>query len=132
MIGFALGGLLRRMLIWPSSMIWPATLVTTALFNTLHSVESTGSGRSGISRERFFTYSTIGMFAWSFFPNYIFQALAYFDWITWIAPNNQTANVVGGYQSGMGMSLLTFDWGMCAWTWTSDTTKQPADIHPCS
>jgi OPT family small oligopeptide transporter len=110
MIGFCLGGLLRKMLVWPSSMIWPATLVSTALFNTLHSRESGGSA-GGISRERFFAYGTIGMFVWSFFPNYIFSALSYFDWVTWIAPDNQKVNLLFGYQSGAGMSVLTFDWG---------------------
>jgi OPT family small oligopeptide transporter len=35
----------------------------------------------------------------------------YFDWVTWIAPNNQKVNLLFGYQSGAGMSLLTFDWG---------------------
>lgn len=110
-IGLCLGGLYRKFLVWPSSMVWPSTLVNTSLFNTLHSIESGAAQGDGMSRERFFTYSTIGMFVWSWFPNYIFTALLYFDWVTWIAPNNQKVNVLFGYQSGAGMSLLTFDWG---------------------
>jgi hypothetical protein len=95
------GGLYRKMLVWPSAMIWPSTLVNTALFNTLHAVEDEGlrenEGRS-MSRERFFTYATAGCFVWSWFPNYLAGFLAYFDWVTWIAPNNQKVNMLFGYQ----------------------------------
>ncbi|KAJ9101471.1 hypothetical protein QFC19_005122 [Naganishia cerealis] len=105
MIGFC--GLYRKMLVWPSAMIWPSTLVNTALFNTLHSVEDEGA-REGknrsMSREKFFAVSTSAAFVWSWFPNYLASFLQYFDWVTWIAPNNQKVNMLFG--------LLTFDWGI--------------------
>ncbi|OBZ67243.1 Sexual differentiation process protein isp4 [Grifola frondosa] len=65
LIGFSIGGIARRFLVQPPSMIWPANLVTCALFNTLHSQ----------------TYA-----AWLF-----------------------------GYTSGLGMSLITFDWAQIAY-----------------
>ncbi|KAF8555197.1 hypothetical protein OG21DRAFT_1484092 [Imleria badia] len=37
MFGFSVGGILRRFLIQPPSTIWPTSLVTCALFNTVHS-----------------------------------------------------------------------------------------------
>ncbi|KAH7922259.1 OPT oligopeptide transporter [Leucogyrophana mollusca] len=111
MVGFSLGGVMRRFLVQPPSMIWPANLVTCALFNTLHAQVYTGVGtRGGVSRERFFTYVFFGSCAWYFIPGYLFQALSVFSWVCWIAPNNVLVNQLFGYESGLGMSLLTFDW----------------------
>lgn len=65
LIGFSVGGVARRFLVSPPSMIWPANLVYCALFNTLHSQEYAGMGtRGGISRERFFLCVFIGSFSW--------------------------------------------------------------------
>ena len=81
------------------------------LFNTLHSQTYAGIGnRGGISRERFFSYAFLGSTLWYFFPGYIFQALSYFSWVCWIAPDNVPVNQMFGYVHGMGMSLITFDW----------------------
>lgn len=98
-------------------MIWPTNLVTCALFNTLHSQQYAGIGnRGGLSREWFFLYAFLGSFVWYFFPGYIFQALSYFNWVCWIAPNNVVVNQLFGYYSGLGMSLVTFDWSQIAFT----------------
>ncbi|KAI0331596.1 OPT oligopeptide transporter [Cubamyces sp. BRFM 1775] len=111
LIGFSIGGIARRFLVAPPSMIWPTNLVTCALFNTLHSQKYAGIGnRGGISREWFFLYIFLGSFFWYFFPGYIFQALSYFTWVCWIAPNNIVVNQLFGYYNGLGMSLITFDW----------------------
>lgn len=65
MIGFSTGGITRRFLVSPPSMIWPATLVSCALFNTLHSEQYAGIGRlGGLSRERFFVYVFTSAFLW--------------------------------------------------------------------
>ena len=59
LIGFSLGGICKRFLVTPPSMIWPANLVAATLFNTLHGRQTAGSeARGGISRERFFLVST--------------------------------------------------------------------------
>lgn len=111
--------------------------MTCALFNTLHSQQYTGVGqRSGLSRERFFLYAFLGGFFWYFFPvsgfdsffffctgvsfavsfkGYIFIALSYFNWVCWIAPENIIVNQLFGYSSGLGMSLITFDWAQIAY-----------------
>ncbi|PAV19757.1 OPT oligopeptide transporter [Pyrrhoderma noxium] len=116
LIGFSIGGIGRRFLVQPPSMIWPANLVNCALFNTLHSQVYSGIGnRGGLSRERFFTYAFIGSSVWYFFPGYIFQALSVFSWVCWIAPDNIKINQMFGYASGMGMSLITFDWSQIAY-----------------
>ncbi|PVG00827.1 putative isp4-oligopeptide transporter [Serendipita vermifera] len=114
MIGFSLAGVCRRFLVWPSSMIWPATLVNTALFNTLHSTY--GRPEQGhMSRERFFFLAFLGSFIWYFVPGYLFTALSVFNWVCWIWPNSGTVNNLFGYNHGLGMGFITFDWAMIAY-----------------
>lgn len=115
MMGFSLGGIMHRYLVQPPFMIWPANLVTCTLFNTLHSQHYSGIGsRGGISRERFFAIAFFGVLLWEFMPSYLFQALSYFTWVCWIAPDNVVVNQLFGYQSGLGMSIITFDWAQIA------------------
>jgi OPT family small oligopeptide transporter len=115
LIGFSIGGLAKRFLVSPPSMIWPNTLVSCALFNTLHSQSYAGIGQhEGISRERYFTYAFIGAVVWYFVPGYLFQALSVFTWVCWIAPDNIKINQLFGYRSGLGFSILTFDWNQIA------------------
>jgi OPT family small oligopeptide transporter len=125
LIGFSIGGIARRFLVQPPSMIWPANLVTCTLFNTLHSTQYSGIGdRGGLSRERFFTYFLAGAFVWWIIPGYLFTALSTFNWVCWIAPENVVVNQVFGQVSGLGGSILTFDWfqityvgSPLAWPW---------------
>ena len=66
LIGFSIGGICKHILVAPSSMIWPYNLAFAAIFNTLHSQETTGTYASGgISRARFFTYFFVGYFLYS-------------------------------------------------------------------
>ena len=66
LIGYSIGGICKRFLVDPPSMIWPRSLVYAALFNTLHSQETSGNkGLGGISRVRFFTYVFIVYFCYS-------------------------------------------------------------------
>jgi len=110
LIGFSLGGILKRFLVDAPSMIWPANLVTCALFNTLHSTSYKANTGGGMSREKFFLIILAGSFFWYFLPGYLFTALSYFSWVCWIFPNNVKVNQMFGYLSGMGMSVITLDW----------------------
>ncbi|KIP12223.1 hypothetical protein PHLGIDRAFT_32874 [Phlebiopsis gigantea 11061_1 CR5-6] len=115
LIGFSIGGIARRFLVNPPSMIWPTNLVTCALFNTLHSQQYAGIGtRGGLSRERFFTYALIGAFCWYWVPGYLFTALSAFNWVCWIAPNNIVINQLFGTMSGLSFTVITFDWSQIA------------------
>ncbi|KAK7468277.1 hypothetical protein VKT23_002787 [Stygiomarasmius scandens] len=116
LIGFSMGGIARHILVEPPSMIWPTTLVTCALFNTLHSERYSGIGNhGGLSREKYFWLAFTASFVWYFFPGYLFQALSYFSWVTWIWPENAVVAQVFGYVNGMGLSILTFDWAQIAY-----------------
>lgn len=116
LIGFSIGGICRRFLVSPPSMIWPSNLVLCALFNTLHSQEYVGMGRrDGWSREKFFMVALAAGTVYYFFPGYLFTALSMFTWVCWIVPNNAAVKQMFGYSSGMGLSILTFDWAQIAY-----------------
>jgi len=112
-LGFCLGGLIRQFVVWPSSMIWPGALVNSMLFNTLH--RDYGKHDKGhMTRKRFFFITVAASFIWYWVPSYLFTALRIFNWVCWIAPKNIVINVLFGLNTGLGMSALTFDWGMIA------------------
>ncbi|KAJ7693632.1 glutathione transporter [Mycena rosella] len=107
--GFSLGGMLRQFVVWPASMIWPSALVNSALFNTLH--KNYGKrDRGHMTRERFFFIACACSFVWYWIPGYLFTALSVFNWVCWIAPTNTTVNTLFGANTGLGMSIITFDW----------------------
>jgi hypothetical protein len=111
LLGFSLGGMLRRLVVWPSSMIWPGALVNAALFNTLHRNYGRREKRH-MSREKFFFIATACSFVWYWVPGYLWTGLSVFNWVCWIAPNNVAVNALFGTSSGLGMGVLTFDWSM--------------------
>ncbi|KAK7061291.1 OPT oligopeptide transporter [Favolaschia claudopus] len=110
LFGYSLGGMLRQFVVWPSSMIWPSTLVSSSLFNTLHATYRKRD-RGHMTRQRFLLLAVLGSFVWFWFPSYFFTALSIFNWVCWIAPTNVALNALFG-AGGLGMSVLSFDWGM--------------------
>jgi hypothetical protein len=94
-------------------------LVTIALNAALHDQrESSVLGPFKkvytMSRFRFFLWAFCAMFIYFWFPNYLFQALTFFSWMTWIAPKNANLNTLCGFQTGTGMfnPWPTFDWNV--------------------
>ncbi|TVY44112.1 Sexual differentiation process protein [Lachnellula subtilissima] len=109
LIGYGIAGVCRRFLVYPAYCVWPASLVTIALngaFHTDKNLAVPGPFKKifTISRLRFFLYAFIAMFVYFWFPNYIFQALSVFNWMSWIAPNNVNLNVVTGMENGLGLN----------------------------
>ena len=84
-----------------------------------------------MSREKFFLLATLASFVWYWFPGYIFTALSIFNWVCWIAPNNVIVNQLFGYQSGLGMGFITFDWAMISFVGSPLVipVRIPSSIH---
>ncbi|PYD07481.1 hypothetical protein DND36_32360, partial [Pseudomonas savastanoi pv. glycinea] len=93
---------------------WPANLVTATFLTNMHVNENHVANGWRISRYAFFAIVFCSSFVWYFFPGYMFQALSYFAWPTWIAPDNAVVNQVFGASSGMGLMPITFDWNQIA------------------
>jgi OPT family small oligopeptide transporter len=114
-LGYAFAGLTRRFLVRPSAMIWPGTLMSTAMFTTMHKTTNKKANGWSISRYKFFIIVWGGAFLWYFLPGLLMPALSYFNVITWFAPKNVVVSNLFGVASGLGMFPLTFDWAQIAY-----------------
>jgi OPT family small oligopeptide transporter len=114
-LGYAFAGLTRRYLVRPAAMIWPGTLMSTAMFTTMHKNENKPANGWTVSRYRFFLYIWGAAFLWYFFPGLIMPALSYFNVITWFAPKNVAVANLFGVASGLGLFPVTFDWAQIAY-----------------
>jgi OPT family small oligopeptide transporter len=113
LIGCCLAGLGRRFLVWPAALTWPGNFSTTTLLYALHDKSKTDPERANgwsISHYRWYVYATSAMFVFYWFPGFIWQGLAVFDFPVWIAPNNVVVNQLFGGSTGLGLFPLTFDW----------------------
>ncbi|KAH6910295.1 OPT oligopeptide transporter protein-domain-containing protein [Coprinopsis sp. MPI-PUGE-AT-0042] len=127
--GFGLAGMCRRFLVWPASMVWPQNLVACTLLNTLHAEDEDDGIGMGMSRYRFFVWTTFGSFIFFFLPGYLFEALSIFSFVCWAAPNNVVVNQLFGVKSGLGMSMLTFDWSQITWIGSPLMVPWWAEVH---
>ncbi|KAI1446405.1 OPT-domain-containing protein [Annulohypoxylon stygium] len=114
-LGYTFAGLTRRFLVRPAGMIWPGTLMSAAMFTTLHKEENKPANGWTISRWRFFFIVWISGFCFYFLPGLLMPALSYFNVITWFAPNNPVVANLFGVASGLGLFPLTFDWAQIAY-----------------
>ncbi|WVQ83359.1 OPT family small oligopeptide transporter [Cryptococcus sp. DSM 104549] len=128
-LGLGIAGLARDYLVYPSNMLWPLNLAKMSLFNALHrrkvneegvvqvtppdAPKETDPPVHGwkISMFKFCLIAVFASFCWFFFTAFIFPALTYFNWPTWIAPDNKKLAIIMGSISGLGLNPIpTFDW----------------------
>lgn len=114
-LGYAFAGLTRRYLVRPAAMIWPGTLMSTAMFTTMHTNENKPANGWSISRYRFFVYVWAAAFTWYFLPGLLMPALSYFNILTWFAPKSVVVASLFGVSSGLGLFPVTFDWAQIAY-----------------
>jgi OPT family oligopeptide transporter len=115
-LGYAFAGLTRRFLVRPSGMLWPGTLMSAAMFTTLHKEENKPANGWTISRWKFFYIVWLSGFAFYFLPGLLMPALSYFNVITWFAPKNVVIANLFGVVSGLGLFPVTFDWAQVTYT----------------
>ncbi|KAL3419861.1 OPT oligopeptide transporter [Phlyctema vagabunda] len=114
-LGYTFAGLARRFLVRPGGMIWPGTLMSAAMFTTLHKEENQIADGWKISRWKFFFIIWISSFLFYFLPGLLMPALSYFSVITWFAPKNVVISNLFGVASGLGLFPVTFDWAQIAY-----------------
>ncbi|KAI1258597.1 OPT-domain-containing protein [Xylariaceae sp. FL1019] len=114
-LGYAFAGLTRRFLVRPSGMIWPGTLMSAAMFTTLHKEQNEPANGWRISRWKFFYIVWTAAFAFYFLPGLLMPALSFFNVITWFAPRNVVVANLFGVTSGLGLFPITFDWAQIAY-----------------
>lgn len=114
-LGYAFAGLTRRFLVRPGGMLWPGTLMSAAMFTTLHKEENTIANGWKITRWKFFFVVWFCSFIFYFLPGLLMPALSYFSVITWFAPKNVIVANLFGVASGLGLFPVTFDWAQIAY-----------------
>lgn len=113
-MGFGFAGIIRKFAVYPVRALWPTLLPTLALNRALLQKDKKESINGWkISRYNFFFLFFSISFLYFWIPNYLFEALSYFNWLTWIAPNNFELSLVTGSLYGLGLNPLpTFDWNV--------------------
>ncbi|RKF80967.1 Glutathione transporter 1 [Golovinomyces cichoracearum] len=114
-LGYAFAGMTRRFLVRPARMIWPATLMSVAMFSSMHKNENKTANGWKITKLRFFIMVWACSFAFYFLPGLLFPALSYFNIITWIWPKSVIVANLFGVVSGLGLFPVTFDWAQIAY-----------------
>jgi OPT family small oligopeptide transporter len=117
LLGYGCAGMARRFLVYPAAMIWRKPLATIALTRALvkdnKSEDIPSANGWTMSRYRFFLICFFAMFVWYWVPNYLFEAVALFNWPTWISPGNVTLAIIMGSTCGLGLNPLpTLDWNI--------------------
>ncbi|RCK58183.1 Oligopeptide transporter 2 [Candida viswanathii] len=111
-LGVGLAGIMRKFSIYPVKAVWPSILPGIALNKTLltPSKKEKINGWT-ISAYKFFFIVFWASFLYFWVPDYLFQALSTFNWMTWIKPTNLNLAVVTGSVGGLGLNPIpTFDW----------------------
>lgn len=98
---------------YPSYCVWPHSLVTIALNSALHNennatVPGPFKRFYSMSRYKFFLWAFGAMFIYFWFPNYLFEALTFFSWMTWIAPDNHNLEILTGFRNGLGVRPIAW------------------------
>ena len=115
LMGMGFAGYLRRFSVYPVKALWPTILPIIAMNRALTRPEPKENIHGWtISRYRFFYICTISMVIYYWLPGYLFTALATFNWMTWIAPENITLAILTGSSLGLGLfnPITTFDWNV--------------------
>ncbi|KAK9463926.1 OPT oligopeptide transporter protein-domain-containing protein [Lipomyces oligophaga] len=117
--GLSVAGILRRWVIYPVKAVWPTILPTLQLNRTLVLPERRANIHGWtISKYKFFNITLACAFVYFFLPDYLFTALATFNWPTWIAPENKNLAIIMGSKLGVGLNPLTsFDWSVINYTY---------------
>ncbi|PLW16948.1 hypothetical protein PCANC_13911 [Puccinia coronata f. sp. avenae] len=111
MIGYTLAGLTREFLVYPPAMVWWGNLTEISVLRALHVKDNQPANGWKISQMRFFTFCTIAYGIYFILPDVFFQTLSFFNWTTWIAPNNVKLAMITGTVSGLGLNPFpTLDW----------------------
>ncbi|KAK6462456.1 OPT oligopeptide transporter protein-domain-containing protein [Scheffersomyces coipomensis] len=113
-LGFGLAGILRKFVVYPIHAVWPTILPTIALNKALMQRERKENINGWtISKYKFFFICFGVSFVYYWIPDFLFNALQTFNWMTWIRPNNFNLAAITGTNYGLGLNPIpSFDWNI--------------------
>lgn len=110
-MGFGFAGIFRSFLVYHSRMVWFSVLPYLTLARTLVSSDyrKTTNGWK-LKRTEFFWLFSFIWFGWYWVVNTAAQFLQYFNWLSWITPDNVNMNAITGSHTGLGLNPVgSFD-----------------------
>jgi OPT family oligopeptide transporter len=114
LLGYGLAGMARMFIVYPETQIWYWLLPTIAVNRAFHKGKNYVANGWKISPLKYFLTVTGCMFVYFWLPNYMFQTLTYFNWITWISPKNiLLSTLCGTYIFNLGITPI----GSLDWNW---------------
>ncbi|KAF5211161.1 OPT family small oligopeptide transporter [Clavispora lusitaniae] len=116
-MGFGFAGVMRKFLVYPTTALWPSIMPTLALNKALMQPEKKANINGWtISRYSFYFITCAASFLYFWIPDYLFQALSTFNWMTWIKPESFNLAAITGSVSGLGLNpITTFDWNVISY-----------------
>lgn len=108
LLGYGIGGMMRSILLYPSTMLYPTIIPLIAMFDAFFRSENTARRKL-----RVFYMAFTGIFIWELFPEWIFPMLTGFSIMCLAAPNSTTvSHLFGGSNGneGIGILSLCLDW----------------------
>ncbi|KAK4442141.1 OPT family small oligopeptide transporter [Podospora aff. communis PSN243] len=112
-LGYGIAGMMRKFLVYPAAMIWPGNLVAVTLMNAMYEkndVRDPSVIGGAMPRYRWFAIMTFVSFAYYFIPGFFAQFLSSFAFMTWMWPKSPVINQLFGYNTGLSLIPITFDW----------------------
>ena len=110
LLALGLAGFIVQPFVNSQRMIEPTVLPYTTILNVMNSNSTLSIPFVSQKQLRMLFTVVACMSVYTLLPGYLFTALSLFDWVCWIAPNNVVVNQLFGYTSGLGLSILSFDW----------------------
>ncbi|KAG0150630.1 hypothetical protein CROQUDRAFT_668510 [Cronartium quercuum f. sp. fusiforme G11] len=112
MIGYTLAGLTRKFLVYPQAMVWWGNLLEISILRALHAKDNNQPANGWkISQMRFFIICATVYGIYYLLPGVFFQSLSFFNWTTWISPENVKLALITGTVNGLGLNPIpTLDW----------------------
>ncbi|KAL6808390.1 OPT oligopeptide transporter domain-containing protein [Trichoderma camerunense] len=116
--GYGIAGMLRKLLVFPASMIWPSNLAVVSLLTTMHESNQSALDPAvfggNMPKLRWFFIVAMSMFVYYFIPGFLMQCLSIPAFLTWAAPSNAVVNQLFGGTTGISLIPLTLDWAQIA------------------
>lgn len=113
-MGFGIAGIVRSYLVYPVQCVWFTILPSIKVNRTLVDYEP----KQNINGWTMKTFPFFWLFFWISFayywiPDFLFGALSYFNWMTWIKPDNVRLAIITGSITGLAVNpISSFDWNI--------------------
>lgn len=112
LMGYSLAGVTRSFLIYHREMVWWEVLPQITILRALHGKDNLPPIPGWkITQMTFFFICAVASGIYFILPGIFFESLSFFNWTTWIDPDNVKLALITGTVTGLGLNPFpTLDW----------------------